>query len=68
MGNSLNPIKLIALGVEYTRNHTVESRKEKNNNNKKEEEKKRKEKKWKKTAHSLERMGLYGLVWAKTLS
>lgn len=48
MGNSLNPIKLIALGVEYTRNHTVESRKEKNNNNKKEEEKKKERKKMEK--------------------
>jgi len=27
MGNNLNPIKLIALGVECTKNHAVESSK-----------------------------------------
>lgn len=52
MGNNLNPIKLIALGVERTRNHAVESSKKSL---------------LKKPANSLESVGPYAFICTKTL-
>lgn len=52
MGNNLSPIKLIALGVERTSNHAVESNKKGPS---------------KRSANSLESVGPYAFSCSKTL-